>query len=49
MGHDLDVELIKADPELAATILQPLFAAVWEGEEVPADWPKGVIIRISRK
>ena len=49
MGHDLDVELIKADPELAATILQPLFAAIWEGGEVPADWTKGVIIRIPKK
>ena len=49
-GHDnLNTELFKADPELAATTLQPLFAAVWEGEEVPADWTKGVIIRISRK
>ena len=49
-GHDnLNTELFKADPELAATTLQPLFAAVWEGEEVPADWSKGVIIRISRK
>ena len=46
-GHDnLNTELFKADPELAATTLQPLFAALWEGEEVPADWAKGVIIMI---
>ena len=49
-GHDnLNTEHFKADPELAATILQPLFAAVWEGGEVPADWTKGVIIRILKK
>ena len=49
-GHDnLNTEHFKADPELAATILQPLFAAVWEGGEVPADWTKGVIIRIPNK
>ena len=49
-GHDnLNAELFKADPELAATILQPLFAAVWEGGQVPADWTKEVIIRIPKK
>ena len=49
-GHDnLNAELFKTDPELAATIQQPLFAAVWEGQEVPADWTKGVIIRTPKK
>ena len=44
-----NTELFKADPVLAATILQPLFAAIWEGGEVPADRTKGVIIRITKK
>ena len=49
-GHDkFNAELFKADPELAAAILQPLFVAIWEGEEVPADWRKGIIIRIPKK
>ena len=49
-GRDnLDAELFKADPELAANILQPLFTAIWKGEEVPEDWTKGVIIRIPKK
>ena len=49
-GHDkLNAELFNTDPELTATILQPLFAAVWEGGEVPADWTKGVIIRTPKK
>ena len=48
-GHDnLNAELFKADPELAAAILQPLLAAIWEGGEVLADWTKGVIIRIPK-
>ena len=34
---------------LAATILQTLLAAIWEGGEVPADWTKGVIITIPKK
>ena len=30
-GQDnLDAELFKADPELSAEILQPLFTAIWE-------------------
>ena len=48
--HDnLNTELFEAETELAATILQPLFAAIWEGEEVPADWTKRVVIRIPEK
>ena len=35
-GHNnLNTELFMADPELAATILQTLFAAIWEEE--PSD------------
>ena len=49
-GHDnLNTKLFKADPGLAANILPPLFAAICEGGEVPADWTKGVIIRIPKK
>ena len=49
-GQDnLDAELFKADPELAATILHPLFTAIWEGEKVPDDWTKGVIVKIPKK
>ena len=49
-GHDnFNAELFKADPELATTILQPLFAALLERGQVPADWTKGVIIRIPKK
>ena len=49
-GQDnLNAELFKADPELSAKILQPLFTAAWEGKQVPDDWTKGVIIRILKK
>ena len=46
---NLDAELFKADPELAATIIQPLFTAIWEGEKVPDDWTKGEIVKIPNK
>ena len=49
-GHDnLNVELLKANPELAATILTPLFTKIWEQEEIPSDWSRGVIIKIPKK
>jgi len=45
----LNAELFKADPELSARILQPLFTAVWEQERVPDGWTKGTIIKIHKK
>ena len=41
--------LFKCDSELAAEILLPLFAKVWNGEGIPSDWSKGVIIPIPKK
>ena len=47
-GHDnLNAGLFKADPELDATI--PLFTKIWEQEEIPSDWSRGVIIKIPKK
>ena len=49
-GQDqLNAELFKCHPELAAEILLPLFAKVWNGEGIPNDWSKGVIIPIPKK
>ena len=47
--NNLNAELFKADPELAATILTPLFTKIWEQEEIPSDWSRGVIIKIPKK
>ena len=49
-GQDqLNAEFFKCHPELTAEILLPLFAKVWNGEGVPSDWSKGVIIPIPKK
>ncbi|XP_012940041.1 uncharacterized protein LOC106012244 [Aplysia californica] len=49
-GKDnLNAELFKADPELTATILQPLFKTIWEGEQIPEDWSTGVIVKVPKK
>lgn len=39
----------KADPELAAEVLVPLFTAIWERKDIPDDWSEGVIISIPEK
>ena len=49
-GQDsLNAELFKAEPEFAAQILQPLFAAIWEEKQLPDDWTEGVIVTIPKK
>ena len=49
-GQDnLNAELFKADPELAAQILQPLLTAIWEEKQIPEDWTEGVIVKIPKK
>ena len=49
-GQDsLSAELFKADLVFAAQVLQPLFAALWEGKQLPEDWTEGVIVKIPKK
>ena len=49
-GQDnLNAELFKVDPELAAEILQPLFTSIWEVKVIPDDWTKGIIIKLAKK
>ena len=45
----VNAELFKAEPEFAAQVLQPLFAAIWEEKQLPDDWKKGVIVKIPMK
>ena len=45
----LNAELFKAEPEFAAQVLEPLFAARWEKKQLPDDWAEGVIVKISKK
>ena len=49
-GTDLlNAKLFKCDPELAAEILLPLYCKVWNGDGIPSDWNKGIIIPIPKK
>ncbi|XP_033106314.1 uncharacterized protein LOC117108409 [Anneissia japonica] len=43
---NLNAELFKEDPDLAAQLLLPLFSLIWEGKKVPDDWSEGIIVKI---
>ena len=47
--ESLNAELFKAEPEFAAQVLEPLFAAIWEKKQLPDDWAEGVIVKIAKK
>ena len=49
-GKDgVTVELLKADINTTVDVLHDLFCDIWISETVPADWKKGLIIRIANK
>ena len=49
-GKDgITAELLKADPVTTVNYLERMFKAVWEHEKVPADWNKGLIVKIPKK
>ena len=49
-GQDnLGAELFKADPQLAADLLQPLLRDIWEEKNLPKDRTEGVIVKIPKK
>ena len=47
--HSLNAELFKAEPEFPAQVLQPLFATIWVGKQLPDGWTAGVIVKIPKK
>ena len=42
-------EMLKADVGTSTTILEKIFVKVWDGEEVPEDWKRGLIARVPKK
>ena len=49
-GQDnLSAEVFKADPQLAADLLQPLLRDIWEEKKLPEDGTEGVIVKIPKK
>ena len=49
-GQDnLSAEVFKADPQLAADLLQPLLRDIWEEKKLSEDGTEGVIVKIPKK
>ena len=49
-GQDsLNADLFKVEPEVAAQVLQLLFAAIWEEKQPPDDWMESVIVTIAKE
>lgn len=47
--YNLNAEIFKAGPSLAAKILQPLFTLVWENQKIPDDWSERIVIKLPKK
>ena len=46
---EITAELLKADANMTARHLTPLFRNIWDTEEVPADWKRGIIVKLPKK
>lgn len=42
-------EILKADIETSAKLLHPLLERIWNEEKLPAEWKKGLIVKIPKK
>ena len=47
--NDTVGELLKASPKLSTEILEPLLRKIWEKEEIPSDWTKGLTCKLPKK
>lgn len=45
----IPAELLKANAELMANILQPILQTIWAEEQLPNEWTKGIIIKLPKK
>ena len=46
---EIPAEILKADVDMTAKILLPLFRDVWNEESPPEDWLQGIIVKIPKK
>lgn len=45
----ITAEMLKADTNLSAKSLHPIFTKIWENEEFPEDWLQGLLIKVPKK
>ena len=46
---DIPAELRKADLETTSEVLFVLFSHIWQEEQIPDDWHRGLIVKIPKK
>ena len=46
---EITAEVLKVDTETTATVFHSLFQHIWKHEAIPADWAKGIIIKLPKK
>ena len=46
---EITAEVLKVDTEITATVFHRLFQHIWKDEDIPADWAKGIIIKLPKK
>ena len=46
---DIPAELLKADLETTSEVLFVLFSHIWQEEQLPDDWHRGLIVKIPKK
>ena len=45
----INSEMLKVDWPTSVGVLSPFFNEVWERDEMPKDWRKGLIVKIPKK
>ena len=45
----IHTEMLKVDLPTSVGVFCPFFIEVWEREEIPEDWRKGLIVKIPKK
>jgi hypothetical protein len=42
-------EVLKVDVETSIDLLYPMFVKIWMEEKLPADWKKGMIVKLPKR
>lgn len=45
----ITAEMLKADSQLSAQTLYPVFKHIWENETFPEDWMQGILVKVPKK
>jgi hypothetical protein len=46
---NINPEMIKANVNISAEILYPLFGNIWKEEKIPQEWEMGLLVKIPKK